>query len=50
MFLVFSFVVCKNKVKNGKIIIMDAIFNIYYVFCSKIVVLICKVVNNVRSA
>ena len=42
MFLVFSIVICKNKVKNGKIIIMDANFNIFYAFCSKIVVLICK--------
>ena len=42
MFLVFSIVVCKNKVKNEKIIIMDANFNIFYAFCSKIVVLICK--------
>lgn len=42
MFLVFSVVVYKNKVKNGNNIIMDANFNIYYAFCSKIVVLICK--------
>ena len=42
MFLVFSIVICKNKANNGKIINKCINFNIYYTFCMKIVVLMCK--------